>query len=57
MPKEGMNRDEYLNKKFGGREQALKVYKEIEDAGKLANIHFQFKKIKITPNSFYPINY
>ena len=52
MPKEGMNRDEYLNKKFGGREQALKVYQNIENEGKLANIHFQFKKIKITPNSF-----
>ena len=52
MPKEGMKRDEYLNKKFGGKEKALKVYKEIEDAGKLVNIHFQFKKIKITPNSF-----
>ena len=52
MPKEGMNRDEYLNKKFGGRAQALKVYKNIEDEGKLVNIHFQFKKIKITPNSF-----
>ncbi len=52
MPKEGMNRDEYLRKKFGGREQALKVYQNIEDEGKLVNIHFQFKKIKITPNSF-----
>ena len=52
MPKEGMKRDEYLNKKFGGKEKALKVYKEIEDSGKLVHIHFQFKKIKITPNSF-----
>ena len=47
MPKEGMNRDEYLNKKFGGREQALKVYKNIEDEGKLANIHFQLSLIHI----------
>tara|TARA_Y100001970_G_scaffold43626_1_gene54349 strand:- start:335 stop:829 length:495 start_codon:yes stop_codon:yes gene_type:complete len=52
MPKEGMNRDEYLSKKFGGREQALKIYQNIENEGKLANIYFQFKKIKITPNSF-----
>lgn len=52
IPKEGINRDEYLNKKFGGKEQALMIYKNIEDEGKLANIHFQFKKIKITPNSF-----
>ena len=52
MPKEGINRDEYLNKKFGGKEQALRIYKNIEDEGQLANIYFQFKKIKITPNSF-----
>ncbi len=52
MPLAGMDRDEYLNKKFGDKEQALKIYKNIEDEGKLVNIHFQFKKIKITPNSF-----
>jgi len=52
MPLEGIDRNEYLNKKFGGREQAYKVYKRIEDEGKLVNIHFQFKKIKKTPNSF-----
>ena len=46
MPLEGMDRNEYLNKKFGGREQAYKVYKRIEDEGRLVNIHFQFKKIK-----------
>ena len=28
------------------------MYKKIEDEGKLVNIHFQFKKIKKTPNSF-----
>ena len=51
MPLDGMNRDEYLNNKFGGKEKALMVYKKIKDEGKLANIHFQFRKIKITPNS------
>ena len=45
MPLDGIDRNEYLNKKFGGKEQALKVYKKIEDEGKLVNIHFQFKKI------------
>ncbi len=52
MPLEGMNRGEYLNKKFGGKEQAIKIYKNIEDEGRLVNIHFQFKKIQIIPNSF-----
>ena len=52
MPLEGIDRNDYLSKKFGGREQAYKVYKRIEDEGRLVNIHFQFKKIKKTPNSF-----
>ena len=52
MPLEGIDRNEYLSKKFGGKEQAYKVYKRIEDEGRLVNIHFQFKKIKKTPNSF-----
>jgi len=52
MPLDGIDRNDYLNKKFGGREQAYKVYKRIEDEGRLVNIHFQFKKIKKTPNSF-----
>ena len=52
MPLEGIDRNEYLSKKFGGKEQAYKVFKRIEDEGRLVNIHFQFKKIKKTPNSF-----
>ena len=52
MPSDGMDRNNYLNKKFGSREQASKVYKRIEDEGRLVNIHFQFNKIKKTPNSF-----
>ena len=47
-----MDRDEYLNKKFGGKDKAQEVYKKIQDEGKLSDIHFQFKKIKLTPNSF-----
>ncbi len=30
IPLEGMDRNEYLNKKFGGEEQVLKVYKKID---------------------------
>ncbi len=52
MPEKGMDRDEYLNKKFGGKDKAQEVYKKIQDEGKLSDIHFQFKKIKLTPNSF-----
>ena len=52
IPLEGINRDEYLKKKFGSTENAMSIYKKIEEEGKLAKIHFQFKKIKVTPNSF-----
>ena len=52
MPIEGMNREEYLINKFGSKEKALSIYKKIYEEGKLANIYFQFKKIKVTPNSF-----
>lgn len=52
MPTRGIKRDLYLNSKFGSKENADLVYKKIEDEGRLINIHFQFNKIKKTPNSF-----
>ena len=52
MPKEGMDRNLYLETKFGGKENALKTYKSINEMGLKNNIHFQFEKIKKTPNSF-----
>ena len=52
MSIDGMNRDKYLQLKFGSLEKALSIYNNIEDEGRLINIYFQFKKIKVTPNSF-----
>ena len=52
MPLEGMNRKDYLNNKFGGKIQADKIYKEINEVGKNIGIYFQFEKIKKTPNTF-----
>ena len=52
MPVDGMNRDKYLKLKFGSLEKALSIYNNIADEGRLINIYFQFKKIKVTPNSF-----
>jgi predicted DsbA family dithiol-disulfide isomerase len=52
MPKEGMDRQKYLNDKFNGKENVKKVYDQINKAGLDNNIHFQFQKILITPNSF-----
>ena len=52
MPFKGMDRQNYLNKKFNGSEQASKIYEVINRVGYNIGIHFQFNKIKRTPNSF-----
>ena len=52
LPKVGMDRQKYLNLKFGSKENAKETYKSIYDVGLSNNIHFQFEKILITPNSF-----
>ena len=52
MPTKGMERNLYLNSKFGTKENADSIYKRIENEGKLTDIYFQFNKIKKTPNSF-----
>ena len=52
MPVEGMERQKYLNHKFGGKDNAKKVYDDIYKAGKEIGIYFQFDKINFTPNSF-----
>ena len=53
MPLDGMDREQYLNAKFGNKENAQSVYRHIEDEGKKNKIYFQFNKIKMTPNSFF----
>jgi len=52
MHLEGMNRELYLNSKFGSKKNAQLIYRRIEEEGKLNNIYFQFNKIRTTPNSF-----
>ena len=52
MPKEGMDRERYLELKFGGKENAKKTYQSIYNAGLSNDIHFQFEKILTIPNSF-----
>ena len=53
MPSSGMDRSKYLTAKFGNNENAISVYKSIEDEGKKNKIFFQFNKITKTPNSFF----
>ena len=47
----GVNRQQYLNNKFGDQNNATKVYQNILFAGKKAGINFNFNKISIMPNS------
>ena len=51
IPESGMDRKEYLRKKFGSDEQAAQVYDPVRAAGKDENIPFEFDKITISPNT------
>lgn len=51
MPPEGMDRREYLETKFGGREQAVSVYARIEEAAVAAGLTLDLGGIKRTPNT------
>lgn len=51
MPQDGMDRQEYLETKFGGPENAKRTYAPIVDAGAGAGIEFNFEGIKRTPNT------
>lgn len=53
MPLEGMERNKYLESKFSGKNGVKKNYNLIYQTGLKHNIHFQFNKILLTPNSFY----
>ena len=51
MPPEGMDRREYLERKFGSRSRSERVYGAIEKAGLEDGIEFHFDKIQRTPCS------
>ena len=51
MPDEGMDRRTYLETKFGGKERAVTVYAQIEQAAKVAGLDVDFGAIKRTPNT------
>lgn len=52
LPPEGRDRKEYLDAKFGGPENAMRIYARVEEAGRAAGIEFQFGKIQRSPNTF-----
>ena len=51
MPREGMDRREYLETKFGGKENAVRVYSQIAEAAEAAGLNIDFGGIKRTPNT------
>ncbi len=51
MPEEGMDRQNYLDTKFGGRANATQFYGQIAASGLTEGIEFKFDLIKKTPNT------
>lgn len=51
MPKDGMDRRLYLETKFGGKDQAIKVYAQIAQHAEKIGLEIDFGAIKRTPNT------
>ena len=51
MPAEGMDRAEYLETKFGGKDGAIKAYAPVLDRAEAAGLSIDFAAIKRTPNT------
>ncbi len=51
MPREGMDRQAYLEAKFGGPEGAAQVYGRIEQVAREAGLDIDFSRIARTPNT------
>jgi predicted DsbA family dithiol-disulfide isomerase len=51
MPPEGMDRREYLETKFGGRQGAVEVYGQIARAAEAAGVEIDFEAIQRTPST------
>ena len=51
MPGAGMDRREYLETKFGGKDNAIKVYGRIAEAAEAAGLSIDFARIQRTPNT------
>ncbi|GAA6178897.1 DsbA family oxidoreductase [Shimia sp. NS0008-38b] len=51
MPAAGMDRREYLETKFGGKDNAVRVYGDIERHAREEGLEIDFAAIKRTPNT------
>lgn len=51
IPEDGMDRQEYLQNKFGGPDGAKEIYDRVRQAGSDEGIEFKFEAIKKSPNT------
>ena len=51
MPQEGIERDQYLKVKFGGKEFAQPMYNRMTEEAEKENLNFNLNNIKKTPNT------
>ena len=51
MPEGGMDRREYLERKFGGKEGAVKAYAPVVEHAEKAGLNINFEAMKRTPNT------
>lgn len=51
LPPDGVERDSYLNRRFGTDARVKRVFRAITDAGQASHIDFAFERIGRTPNS------
>ncbi len=51
MPKEGVERNQYLKMKFGGKEFAQPMYDRMTEEAKKEDLNFNLNNIKKTPNT------
>ena len=51
MPLSGMKRSDYLEKKFGGKNNAQPMYDHMTEQAALEGLDFKLDQIKITPNT------
>ena len=53
MPKEGIERNKYLEIKFGGKEFAQPMYDQMTNEAKKEDLNFNLDKIEKTPNTVF----
>lgn len=51
MPEGGLDRRDYLEAKFGGRENAVRIYARVAEAAEAAGLEIDFGAIRRTPNT------